>query len=257
MNGSASQLKPTLGSFFRMAIIAGVESAVRIHIERGDNLNARDAGGQTPLMLAAARNKPHIFKLLLAAGADPLLTDSDGKTALLLANAADAREITSMLEPAFASSLEAAPIDHASPFPVDEAPVNDDLISAAEATQLDIPKQPALPDPTVNAPPLPEIVELDSTLLPLDLDYKEDIGWSAASIPETADASTSTKNGKLDFQLGSEVELLRLKAIRRFWLPLGSSKAISSMPPSTSLLTGTTSRLFCPSARRSAQSGRC
>jgi len=213
MNGSASQLKPTLGSFFRMAIIAGVESAVRIHIERGDNLNARDAGGQTPLMLAAARNKPHIFKLLLAAGADPLLTDSDGKTALLLANAADAREITSMLEPAFASSLEAAPIDHASPFPVDEAPVNDDLISAAEATQLDIPKQPALPDPTVNAPPLPEIVELDSTLLPLDLDYKEDIGWSAASIPETADVIDFDENGaKLDLSgWEAEVELSTLE----------------------------------------------
>ena len=78
-----------------MAIFAGVESAVRIHIERGDNLNARDAGGQTPLMLAAARSKPHICKLLLDAGADPLLTDPNGNSALFIANAAGAREVVS------------------------------------------------------------------------------------------------------------------------------------------------------------------
>lgn len=207
MNGSASQLKPTLGSFFRMAIIAGVESAVRIHIERGDNLNARDAGGQTPLMLAAARNRPHIFKLLLAAGADPLLTDSDGKTALLIANAAGAREIASLLEPAFAPLLEAAPIDHASPFPVEEAPANDNLISVAEAMRLDIPNQPALPDPAVNAPPLPEIVELDPTLPPLDLDYKEDIGWSAASIPARADVIDFDESGPTFDLSGWEAEV--------------------------------------------------
>ena len=34
--------------------IAGVESAVRLHIDRGDDLNARDRGeGLTPLMRAA------------------------------------------------------------------------------------------------------------------------------------------------------------------------------------------------------------
>lgn len=186
MKGSASQLKPTLSSFFRIAIITGVESAVRIHIERGDNLNARDAGGQTPLMLAAARNKPHIFKLLLAAGADPLVTDSDGKTALLIANAAGAREIALLLEPAFPLSLEAIPAYDSFPFSADETPANDDLISVAGATQLDMPNQPDLPDLAANTPSLSEIVESDPTLLPLAIDYKEDNGWSAASIPATA-----------------------------------------------------------------------
>jgi RNA polymerase primary sigma factor len=232
MNGSASQHKPTLGSFFRMAIIAGVESAVRIHIERGDNLNARDAGGQTPLMLAAARNKPHIFKLLLAAGADPLLTDSDGKTALLIANAAGAREIGSLLEPAFPPSLEAVPAYDTSPFPADEAPSNDDLISVAEATQLDIPNQPALPDPAVNAPSLSEIVESDPTLLPLDTDYKEDNGWSAASIPATADVIDFDENGATLDLSGWEAEVeLRNVSVLCALDSISADSAMSKVEP--------------------------
>lgn len=72
----------------RMAVIAGVESAVRIHVERGDDLNARDASGMTPLMLAAARNKPAICLLLLNAGADHALLSPVGRTAYEIAVAA-------------------------------------------------------------------------------------------------------------------------------------------------------------------------
>lgn len=64
-----------------MAVIAGVESAIKIHIQRGDDVNARDAGGLTPLMLAASRNKPAICALLLSSGADPKLKDPNGKDA--------------------------------------------------------------------------------------------------------------------------------------------------------------------------------
>ncbi len=84
-----------------MAIVAGVESAVRIHIERGDNLNARDEKGQTPLMLSAARNKPAICKMLLAAGADAGLLDPLGRNALSIAEAAGATEAASAIEAAF------------------------------------------------------------------------------------------------------------------------------------------------------------
>ena len=37
MNGQVDQIKPTLGSVFRMAIIAGVESAVRIRTGERDD----------------------------------------------------------------------------------------------------------------------------------------------------------------------------------------------------------------------------
>lgn len=81
---------PRLSQFLRMAIVAGVESAVRIHIARGDNLNACDVNGMTPLMIAASRNKAAICELLLSAGVDHGLRDPSGRTALEIAVAAGA-----------------------------------------------------------------------------------------------------------------------------------------------------------------------
>lgn len=75
-----------------MAIIAGVESAVKMHIRRGDDLDARDDRGFTPLMIAAARDKAGICRLLLAAGAEPGLTDQSGRDALAIALVAGAAE---------------------------------------------------------------------------------------------------------------------------------------------------------------------
>ncbi|MCL5967770.1 MAG: ankyrin repeat domain-containing protein [Betaproteobacteria bacterium] len=89
-----------LSRFLRMAVVAGVESAVQIHIDRGDNLNARDDKGQTPLMLSAARNKAAICKLLLAAGADAFLLDPSGRNALGIAQAAGSCEAASAIEDA-------------------------------------------------------------------------------------------------------------------------------------------------------------
>ena len=101
MNGSSLAAgSPALNRFLRMAVIAGVESAVQIHINRGDDLNARDGNGLTPLMLSAARNKPAICKLLLKAKADVSLLDPSGKTALAIAVAADAQESIAIFESA-------------------------------------------------------------------------------------------------------------------------------------------------------------
>ena len=78
--------------------MAGVESAIQLHIDRGDDLNARDASGMTPLMLSAARNKPAICKLLLTAGADPSLRDPSGKTAVQIAIAAGSEATAAILD---------------------------------------------------------------------------------------------------------------------------------------------------------------
>lgn len=98
MTGMAVQDAPPLSRFLRMAVVAGVDSAVRIHIDRGDDLNARDDKGQTPLMLSAARNKASICKLLLDAGADADLLDPVGRNALNIALTAGATEAASVIE---------------------------------------------------------------------------------------------------------------------------------------------------------------
>lgn len=88
-----------------MAVVAGVESAVQIHIDRGDDLNARDDKGQTPLMLSAARNKAAICKLLLDAGADASLVDPSGRDAIGIARAAGALDAASAIEAAWMPDL--------------------------------------------------------------------------------------------------------------------------------------------------------
>ncbi|WKB50754.1 sigma-70 family RNA polymerase sigma factor [Eleftheria terrae] len=73
---------PRLNRLFRTAIVTGVESAVRLHIERGDDLNARDDKGLTALMIAASHDRAGICELLLQAGADPTARDPAGNDAL-------------------------------------------------------------------------------------------------------------------------------------------------------------------------------
>jgi RNA polymerase primary sigma factor len=107
MDSSIAQTKPKMNRFLRVAVIAGVEKAVRIHIERGDDLNARDISGQTPLMLAASRNKANVCKLLLDAGADPLLIDTNGRTAFSIANAVRASEVALLLKATLDNELKA------------------------------------------------------------------------------------------------------------------------------------------------------
>ncbi len=70
--------------------MAGVESAVRLHIDRGDDLDARDDKGQTPLMIAASRNKASVCQILLDAGADVGALGPCGRDALSIAISAGA-----------------------------------------------------------------------------------------------------------------------------------------------------------------------
>lgn len=104
MRGEGSRLNVTTGAFarplsqfLRLAVVTGISRAVQVHIDRGDDLNARDGKGQTPLMLAAARNKVAICKLLLDAGADGSLQDPAGKTAHDIAIAASAQEAAAVI----------------------------------------------------------------------------------------------------------------------------------------------------------------
>lgn len=87
---------------FKMAVAAGVESAVRLHIDRGDDPDGRDDKGLTPLMIAAARNKANVCRLLLASNANPRLLDPLGRDALSIAQGAGATDAEAVLRLALA-----------------------------------------------------------------------------------------------------------------------------------------------------------
>ena len=91
-----------LNRLFKMAVMAGVEDSVRLHIRRGDDVNARDDKGLTPLMIAASRNRAGTCKLLLDSGADAQLLNPAGLDALTLANLAGAHDTASVLRAALA-----------------------------------------------------------------------------------------------------------------------------------------------------------
>ena len=75
----------SLSPLFRMAALSGVQTAVRLHIRRGDDVNARDDRGRTPLILAASRGHIETCRILLDAGADLRALDNDGHDALSVA----------------------------------------------------------------------------------------------------------------------------------------------------------------------------
>ena len=81
MMANGSRLHPLL----KMAALAGVRTAVQLHIRRGENIDAVDDIGRSPLLLAAERGHVEICKLLLDAGADPVRRDIEGNDALTLA----------------------------------------------------------------------------------------------------------------------------------------------------------------------------
>ncbi len=67
------------------AIHKGQEGSVRVLIAHQADLNAAGPGGMTPLMMAAGYGYANIVRLLLKAGANPLLATPDGANALTAA----------------------------------------------------------------------------------------------------------------------------------------------------------------------------
>lgn len=101
-----SKLNPLL----KLAAISGVETAIELHIRRGDDLDGRDAAGATPLILAAAKGKKGAVRLLLDAGANPTISDVNGMDALAHAIKGGCHETVSLLTEALANAVAAKPI---------------------------------------------------------------------------------------------------------------------------------------------------
>lgn len=61
----------------------GDTDEVKKMIAKGSDINAKDSGGLTPLMIAAGMNHIYLAKMLLDQGADVNAVDNDKKTALM------------------------------------------------------------------------------------------------------------------------------------------------------------------------------
>lgn len=73
-------------------------SILTLLLERGADVNARQGGGFVPLHTAAQNNDPAMADLLLTHGADPTLTNDEGKTPLDLALEAGHNEVVERLK---------------------------------------------------------------------------------------------------------------------------------------------------------------
>lgn len=90
----------------RLAILPSA-SGVKTALELGADPNRGDFVGRTALMVAAAANRTEAMRLLLDAGADVNLEGAAGRTALGAAKAAGAAEAIAILVAAGAKDVEA------------------------------------------------------------------------------------------------------------------------------------------------------
>jgi RNA polymerase primary sigma factor len=116
-------------------VSAGVESAVKIHIARGDDLEWRDERGFTPLMIAASRNRATICRMLIDAGVQLDATDSLGRDARAIAMVFGAKEAQAVIDSKIADSMLAvAQSLQPVPTPVPAVPMIEEPPVAEETT---------------------------------------------------------------------------------------------------------------------------
>ena len=97
LNGSPRPTGKSLQPLLKLAVLSGAIASVSLHIRRGDDINATDDLGRTPLMLAASRGHIDVCKILLDSGADPLMRDIEGNDAVSIVTGNGCTEIAALL----------------------------------------------------------------------------------------------------------------------------------------------------------------
>jgi ankyrin repeat protein len=94
----ARERRSAEGSALGNAAGTGSVEIVQALLAAKANVNARQTGWQTPLMVAVRANRVDVVRLLLAAGADTAAKDACERTALTLATSLGHREIVALLQ---------------------------------------------------------------------------------------------------------------------------------------------------------------
>jgi ankyrin repeat protein len=83
-----------------LASISGSSELVTSLIGHGAQVNAKNPGGVTALMIAAANDHPGVAELLIKSGADVDARSEDGRTALSIAKAKSSESLIKLLQDA-------------------------------------------------------------------------------------------------------------------------------------------------------------
>ena len=81
----------------RMAALTGVDSTIRVFLEKGGSADLTDDEGRSILQIAASKGNVSVCRLLLAAGASPLVEDKQGVNALGAALASGCEEVSTLI----------------------------------------------------------------------------------------------------------------------------------------------------------------
>lgn len=205
-----------MNTLFKMAVVSGVTTAVKLHLSRNNDVNSTDEKGMSLLMFAAIKGHGETCRLLLDAGADPSLVNKDGMDALALAKKHGKEDsekaITELIERlgnTAAQIVEPPPI-------VGSLPIEDDFGFCNWEEDADSP--PPLHDPTFITSAL-EVHRRITCHVPIDLD--EDLTDLDLDLPELL----PQKHGKGPADWGLEKSLL-LKGVTAGRLNQGDLEAL-------------------------------
>lgn len=183
MDSRTATVDEPLNRLLRIAVFAGVESAIKLHIQRGDNLNARDANGLTPLMIAAIRNKANVVEILLAGGADPELRDPSGLDALAIAEKSGSQAVIALLLSLRSSVLSAIEV---------LAAIDPEVVKEGDAHDIDNVHEfpPELAEPR-QSPPVPTDYRTESSLSPSEPPFEVHVPAQQEATPLAHDAQNN------------------------------------------------------------------
>ncbi|MFM2043991.1 MAG: hypothetical protein RLY86_2567 [Pseudomonadota bacterium] len=242
---------------FRIAVVQGLRPVIEAHLKRGVDINARDERGQTALMMAAAKGHAVACKLLLQAGADPTLKDTQGKDAcfhatqcrksdiyILIAEALERWEARAKAELDTTNALQAATgavqdvqraTEHTATsslmsvtIEAAQKPTDWAFDTESPGTGWEVVSEPMRPEQDVGALRAAARLSLDASLHLIEASGAD---WDAATLDLPSVASLARAGGErvLDPTLRRRIGRLVLVGLRQGRLPADSIDAVAKL----------------------------